>query len=114
MITQSNYVSFNTPQFRKLSEDQLERLHNASLEILDRTGVCLYDDEALDLMKKAGVKAVDGNRVHIPPGLIEWAWSVAPKRVVPGGVVIEDVAADDLWRGKDIEPKQVFAVVSLR
>jgi trimethylamine--corrinoid protein Co-methyltransferase len=81
MIVQSNYVEFNTPQFRKLSNDQLARLHNASLEILDRTGVCLYDQEALDLMKKAGVKVYDENRVRIPPGLVEWALSVAPKRV---------------------------------
>jgi len=82
MILQSNYVSFNTPQFRKLSEDQLERIHNASLEILDRTGVCLYEQEALDLLLKAGVKGFEGNRVRIPPGLVEWALSIVPRRVV--------------------------------
>ncbi len=82
MALQSNYIAFNTPQFRKLSDDQLERLHHASLEILDRTGVCLYEDEALDLLKKAGLQVDEGNRVRIPPGLVEWALSVAPKRVV--------------------------------
>ena len=82
MILQSNYAEFSTPQFRKLSDDQLERLHNASLEILDRTGVCLYEQEALDLLKKAGVKISEENRVHIPPSLVEWALSIAPKRVV--------------------------------
>lgn len=82
MQLQSNYVGFDTPQFRKLSDDQLERLHHASLEILDRTGVCLYEEEALKLCEKAGVQVIDGNRVHIPPGLVEWALSVAPKRVV--------------------------------
>ncbi len=81
MILQSNYVEFNTPQFRRLSDDQLERIHHASLEILDRTGVCLYDQEALDLLKKAGVKASEGNRVRIPPALIEWALSIAPKHI---------------------------------
>ncbi len=82
VILQSNYVSFNTPQFRKLSEDQLERIHNASLEILDRTGVCLYEQEALDVLQKAGVKGFEGNRVRIPPGLVEWALSIVPRRVV--------------------------------
>ncbi len=82
MILQSNYVSFNTPQFRKLSEDQLGRIHNASLEILDRTGVCLYEQEALELLQKAGVKGFEGNRVRIPPGLVEWALSIVPRRVV--------------------------------
>ncbi len=82
MILQSNYVAFNTPQFRKLSDNQVERIHNASLEILDRTGVCLYEPEALDLLKKAGVVVSEENRVRIPPGLVEWALSIAPKRVV--------------------------------
>ncbi len=82
MRLQSNYTELDTPQFRKLSRDQVERLHHASLEILDRTGVRLYDQEALDLLKKAGVQVYEGNRVHIPPGLVEWALSVAPKRVV--------------------------------
>jgi len=82
MLVQSNTISFDTPQFRKLSEDQLDRIHNASLEILDRTGVCLFDDQALDLFKKAGVNVVDGNRIHIPSGLVEWALSIVPKRVV--------------------------------
>lgn len=82
MILQSNYVEFDTPQFHKLSRDQVERLHHASLEILDRTGVCLYEQEAIGLLKKAGLKVTEGNRVQIPPGLVEWALSVAPKRVV--------------------------------
>lgn len=82
MVLQSNYVMYLTPQFRKLSDDQLAQIHNASLEILDRTGVCLYEEEALNLLKKAGVKVEDGNRVRIPPGLVEWALSIAPKRVV--------------------------------
>lgn len=82
MALQSNYVMYLTPQFRKLSDDQLGQIHNASLEILDRTGVCLYEEEALELLKKAGVKVEDGNRVRIPPGLVEWALSIAPKRIV--------------------------------
>jgi trimethylamine--corrinoid protein Co-methyltransferase len=82
MILQSNYTGFNTPQFHKLSHDQLERLHHASLEILDRTGVCLYEQEALDLLSKAGLQVTEGNRVRIPPNLVEWALSTAPKRLV--------------------------------
>jgi trimethylamine--corrinoid protein Co-methyltransferase len=82
MVLQSNYTSFDTPRFRKLSDDQVERLHHASLEILDRTGVRLYEQEALDLLNKKGIRAEDGNRVRIPPGLVEWALATAPKRVV--------------------------------
>jgi trimethylamine---corrinoid protein Co-methyltransferase len=82
MPLQSNYTSYDTPRFRKLSDDQVERLHHASLEILDRTGIRLYEPEALELLEKKGVHPEDGNRVRIPPGLVEWALSVAPKRAV--------------------------------
>jgi trimethylamine--corrinoid protein Co-methyltransferase len=82
MVLQSNYTSFDTPRFRKLSDDQVERLHHASLEILDRTGVRLFEPEALDLLISKGISVEDGNRVRIPPGLVEWALSIAPKRVV--------------------------------
>jgi trimethylamine--corrinoid protein Co-methyltransferase len=82
MTLQSNYVEYKAPLFKKLSHDQVERLHHASLEILDRTGVCLYEEECLQLLKRAGVKVAEGNRVRIPPGLVEWALSIAPKRVV--------------------------------
>jgi trimethylamine--corrinoid protein Co-methyltransferase len=44
--------------------------------------VCLYEPEALDLLKKAGIVVSEENRVRIPPGMVEWALSIAPRRVV--------------------------------
>ncbi len=82
MVLQSNYIEFNTPQFRKLSDDQVKRLHHASLEILDRTGVCFYDAEAVELLRKKGLPVTEENRVCIPPHIVEWAITTAPKRVV--------------------------------
>lgn len=82
MTLQSNYTAYLTPQFRKLSPDQVEHLHHASLEILERTGVRLFEPEALALLQKRGIPVEDGNRVRIPAGLVEWALSVAPKRTV--------------------------------
>ena len=81
-ITQSNFQSINAPRFQKLSRDQLERIHNASLEILERTGVKLHLPEAVELLRKAGADVSDGSRVRISSHLVEWALSVAPKRVV--------------------------------
>jgi trimethylamine--corrinoid protein Co-methyltransferase len=77
----SNDQVFSTTQFRRLSDQQCQKLYWACLEILERTGVRLYDQEALDLLKKAGVPATDGNRVRIPSGLVEKAFSTVPKRV---------------------------------
>ncbi|MFQ5343145.1 MAG: trimethylamine methyltransferase family protein, partial [Anaerolineae bacterium] len=78
----SNEQVFPSVQFRRLSQDQCQRLYWACLEILERTGVRLYDQAALDLLKKAGVPATDGNRVRIPAWLVERALTTVPKRVV--------------------------------
>lgn len=78
----SNDHIFGSTQFRRLSDDQCQRLYWACLEILERTGVRLYDQEALDLLDKAGVSATDGNRVRIPARLVEKALSTVPKRVI--------------------------------
>src|SRR5512144_104870 len=66
-------------QFRKLSDEKLDRIHAASLEILECTGLRLYEKESLALLKSRGVTVEDGNRVRISPKLVEWALSTAPK-----------------------------------
>ncbi|SMB99336.1 trimethylamine---corrinoid protein Co-methyltransferase [Thermanaeromonas toyohensis ToBE] len=76
----SNYTVQASVQFRVLSEDQLEEIHAAALEVLERTGVAVYEAEALELFKKAGAY-VDGNRVRVPSHLVEWALRTAPRRV---------------------------------
>jgi trimethylamine--corrinoid protein Co-methyltransferase len=65
----------------RLSPEQCQKLHNASLEILARTGVRLYHQEAVDLLKKAGASVSEGDRVRIPSGLVEKAFSTVPKRI---------------------------------
>jgi trimethylamine--corrinoid protein Co-methyltransferase len=66
---------------RNLDQDQIEVLHNASLEIMDRTGMRFFDQEALDLFKKGGAGLSDGNLVRIPPHLVEWALQTVPKNI---------------------------------
>ncbi len=77
----TNDLTYQSPFFRKLSDHQLRRLHNASLEILERTGVWLHAEEAVALLEKAGASVVEGNRVHIPAHLVEWALNLAPKKI---------------------------------
>ncbi len=77
----SNYTVLQSLQLKVLSESQLEELHSAALEILRRTGVEVLAGEARELLRAAGAK-IDGSRVRIPPGLVEWAIRVAPSQVV--------------------------------
>jgi trimethylamine--corrinoid protein Co-methyltransferase len=77
-----NQTAPQGPQLRKLSDDQLRRIHDASLEILERTGVYLHDEEALALLKQAGISPSADGRVRIPSERVDWALKLAPKRVV--------------------------------
>jgi len=77
----SNFEARITPGLRLLSESQKEAIHSATLELLRRTGVDVLVPEIRDLLKKAGCW-MDGERVYIPPHLIEWAIRSAPSRVV--------------------------------
>jgi trimethylamine--corrinoid protein Co-methyltransferase len=77
----SNQHALLSPYAGKLSEGQSQKLYWACLEILERTGVCLYNQEAIDLLKDAGAEVTDGNRVRIPSGMVEKAFSTVPKNV---------------------------------
>lgn len=79
---QSNqHKAMQSPIFRRLSDSQLARIHSASLEILERTGVHLHDDEALDLLKGQSISPGEDGRVRIPAKHIEWALDLAPKSI---------------------------------
>jgi len=75
----SNYLPTKGLSFRKLSNEKLERIHAASLEILERTGLRLLEPNAVQLLKSKGATVEGGDRVHIPAKLVEWALTTAPK-----------------------------------
>ena len=77
----SNYIHFGSPQFRLLSDKQIEELHFASLQILERTGVAFECQEAIDLLAEAGADVSDPNRVKIPSYLVEQALRTAAKTI---------------------------------
>jgi len=74
-----NYLPTKGLSFRKLSNEKLERIHVASLEILERTGLRLLEPTAVQLLKSKGATVENGDRVHIPAKLVEWALASAPK-----------------------------------
>jgi len=74
----TNYHDRQTPQFRVLSDRQIERLYLATLELLNRTGVDVLNAEARDLLASTGAR-VDGERVRIPPHVIQDAVATAPR-----------------------------------
>lgn len=67
------------PPYDWLDPDALERIHLASLDILENTGVDFLDEEALDIWQRAGAK-VDRARRRVWPdrGLVLQALGSAP------------------------------------
>ena len=66
--------------FSRLTATQCERLHEATLRVLERTGLLVEEPEALELLRRAGAE-VDEARVRLGARLVDWALSVAPRSV---------------------------------
>lgn len=77
----SNNIHYGSPQFHILSDKQLEELHHATLQILERTGVLFECQEALDLLGDAGADVSNPKRVKIPSHLVDQAIRTAPKTI---------------------------------
>ena len=63
-----------------LTKSQCDEIHYATLEILERVGVNVYEEEALELYRKGGA-IVEGNNVKIPAWMVQEALVTAPCRV---------------------------------
>lgn len=77
----ANYLSYGSPQFRFLSEKQIEELHFATLQIMEKAGVAFECQEAIDLLADAGADVSDPNRVKIPSYLVEKTLRTALKTI---------------------------------
>jgi trimethylamine---corrinoid protein Co-methyltransferase len=73
-------------QFRVLTDDDVADIHLGTLEVLERTGVFVEDEEAREVFAGAGaeVDAATGV-VRIPAHVVEQAVRTAPSKVVLAG-----------------------------
>jgi trimethylamine--corrinoid protein Co-methyltransferase len=69
------------PRLSVINDEQIEQMHQATLEVLERTGVQISHPRALELLQGDGAR-VDGTRVRIPAPMVEEAIRQAPSRVV--------------------------------
>jgi len=69
------------PRLSVLNEAQIEQIHQATLELLERTGVQVTHGRALELLHGAGAR-VDGKRARLPAWMVEDAVRKAPSRIV--------------------------------
>src|SRR5208282_808100 len=79
-MNNSSHETHADIQFRMLTPAQIAMIHQASLDILERTGVVVRDSAALELLRQADA-TIDGERVRLRPPLVEAALKTAPRSV---------------------------------
>ena len=65
--------------YRRITAEQCERLHQAAVSILARTGVRLELPRAVELLRGAGCAVDAEGVVRIPATLVEWALERVPR-----------------------------------
>jgi trimethylamine--corrinoid protein Co-methyltransferase len=81
----ANYQVNATPQFRVLTDDQIEEIVQAGLDVLSRVGTRIHAQPGVELLEAAGCAVSDGNRVRIPAWMVQDALTTTPRRIVVAG-----------------------------
>ena len=69
-----------------LTDDQVNKIHQGTLKLLDQTGVFVEDEKALDCFESGGARVDrESKMVQIPPHLVEEAIRSAPSKVILAG-----------------------------
>ncbi len=69
------------PTIRVMTKEQINKVHNDALLILEKTGVVVDDQGARHLFEKAMGKPHKDNLFHIPKDLVKWAINAAPSHI---------------------------------
>ena len=76
-----NQTIQTTPNFQVLSENQIEMIYSAALDVIQSTGARFHHDEALELFKNSEAVVTDGNLVRVPLSLVERAIKCHPRKI---------------------------------
>ena len=73
-------------KYNLLCHDEIEKIHNCSLSVLEETGVSVDDDHFLTLFEKIGAN-VDRNQrvVKLPPHIVKEFVGMAPEEILLAG-----------------------------
>lgn len=73
--------NMTSAHYSRLGQQECEKLHMASVEVLETIGLEVHDENARQILIKAGAKA-KGQRVRIPEHLVNQALASAPKKLL--------------------------------
>lgn len=72
--------SMTTAHYARMGQQECNKIHRATLEILERTGVNVHDDKAREILVNGGAQA-EGIRIRIPEYMVARAFSTVPHRI---------------------------------
>ena len=76
-----------TSRFEVLSQEEIERIHAASMEILAEVGIKVHYKKARQLFREAGAEVDEQSlAVRLPERLVSWAVGQAPKQFALYGI----------------------------
>ena len=76
----ANLITVASLGLNPMTNDQCEEIHLAALKVLERTGVKIFDPNALEMLEKAGAR-VSGDIACLPESMIRQALQTAPCHV---------------------------------
>ncbi len=86
MITENGIVPVKGGQYKVLSQDQIDHLQKATMEVLEEIGINVQHNEALDLMKGNGCEVnFDKQIVRIPESVLNKFIAMAPSEFLCAG-----------------------------
>jgi trimethylamine--corrinoid protein Co-methyltransferase len=82
-MIETHSKSMNSAHYARMGHEECEKIHFASLEILQRVGVDVHDEKARQILLDGGASVDNKNpiRIHIPEYIVTRALSSTPKRM---------------------------------
>ncbi|MGD8993134.1 MAG: trimethylamine methyltransferase family protein, partial [Desulfobacterales bacterium] len=80
MLIKMNQQAYGTTMFQILTEDQIEQIYFAALDVLEVSGARILHAEALKLFQQSGAVVTDKDRVRVPTSLVERALRSRPSK----------------------------------
>jgi len=93
------------PRQRVLSDEQIQRIHAASLELMEKTGIQVNHQGAREILHGHGCR-VDGLRVRLPSDVVQKALDTVAERVElynRRGEKAVDLKEDQTWFGPTVD-----------
>ncbi|MGD8397707.1 MAG: trimethylamine methyltransferase family protein [Anaerolineae bacterium] len=79
-MIETHGLSTTSAHYARMGREECDKIHLATLEILERVGVDVHDKEARDLLVKGGAR-VDGIRVFLPEHVVDRGLAATPRRM---------------------------------